>query len=301
MSNNSHSKVLYRNYLGHAEFIKSVIRSIICKYLNFCSLQHIRNGENQVVIFAFDFIGHQINLKGFYERQELVTAFDYLSKNRLIAGIAVDIGANIGNHSLFFKKYYPKVFSFEPNHRTYKVLCLNAKLYENIECINVGLSDSERSAFLNITSGNVGGSHISGDGDFRSNSRQEIKLMTLDSYAKIFTEKLGLVKIDVEGHELAVLMGGRELLNRDKPIILFEQHLENFKSGKSLVYEHLKSIGYSRFLAVKATPDVSARLPKCIRILSVIFLRLILGLRYEVQLLDDLPVDSYPFIIALPN
>ena len=125
MAENLQGNVLYVSNLGHMAFINTVIRSLVCKFLNYCALKHISNGEKQVVIFAFDFIGHQINLKGLYERQELLTTFKYLKEQHLINGLAADIGANIGNHSLFLRNYYPQVFSFEPNPRTYKVLSLN--------------------------------------------------------------------------------------------------------------------------------------------------------------------------------
>ena len=299
MTDNLQGNVLFRNSLGHAEFIKTSIRSIVCKFLNYCSLKHISNGEKQVAVFAFDFIGHQINLKGFYERQELVTAFQYLSEQNLINGFAADIGANIGNHSLFFRQFYTKVFSFEPNPRTFKVLSLNAELMDNITCFDFGLSDTARNAFLNINAGNVGGSHLSADEAFRSNTQQEIKLETLDALAESFQGKLGLVKIDVEGHELAVLKGGTALLARDKPVIFFEQQIENFDNGISPVYEHLKSIGYTRFMTIKATPEANSKLPKPIKDVASILLKLIFGLSYEVQVLDSLPVDSYPFVIAL--
>jgi FkbM family methyltransferase len=219
----------------------------------------------------------------------------------LINGFAADVGANIGNHSLYFRKYYPKVFSFEPNPRTYKVLSLNAELVDNIECFNVGLSDTARRAFLNINAGNVGGSHLSVDETYRSNTQQEIVLETLDGMAESFGGRLGLVKIDVEGHELAVLKGGKELLARDKPVILFEQQVENFSHGQSTVYEYLKTIGYTKFATVKATPEVNVNLPKPVSGAASVLLKLFFGLSYEVQVLDKLPVDSYPFIIALPE
>lgn len=299
MAKNLQSNVLFINNLGHIAFINTAIKSLVCKFLNYCALKHISNGEKQVVIFAFDFIGHQINLKGFYERQELLTTFQYLKAQNLINGLAADIGANIGNHSLFFRNYYPQVFSFEPNPRTYKVLSLNAELLQDITCFNIGLSDSKRAAFLNINAGNVGGSHLSSDESYRASTQQEIKLDTLDNISESFGGRLGLVKIDVEGHELAVLKGGAKLLKRDKPVILFEQQIENFVDGKSPVYEYLKSIGYTKFSTVKQTPSIIVRLPKPLKKLALIASNLIFGLSYQVQVLHDLPVDSYPFIIAL--
>ncbi len=301
MATHSSSHVLYRNYLGRLEFIKTVFRSIVCKFLNTCSLKHIANGEKQLVAYTFDFIGHQINLKGLYERQELIATFNYLSEHDYIHGYAADVGANIGNHSVFFRRYYRKVFSFEPNLRTFKVLSLNAELVDDIQCFNVGLSDSNRVAYLNINSANVGGSHLSTDNTYRSNSQQEIHLKTLDSLSDQFNGKLGLIKIDVEGHELSVLHGAKDTLLRDQPVILFEQQIENFTDGKSLVYEYLKSIGYSKFAVVSPSPNLPAGLPKAIHSGMVVLLRLMFGLSYEVKLIEALPVDSYPFIIALPR
>ena len=43
---------------------------------------------------------------------------------------ALDIGANIGNHSVFLSKFFKKIHSFEPNPKTYDVLSLNSK-YSN--------------------------------------------------------------------------------------------------------------------------------------------------------------------------
>lgn len=301
MSATSPDHVVYSNYLGRFEFARIVFRSLLCKLLNAYSLKHIKNGEKQLVAYTFDFIGHQINLKGIYERQELITTFNYLDAHGYIQGYAADVGANIGNHSLFFRKYYPKVFSFEPNLRTFKVLTLNAELVDNIQCFNVGLSDSERAAYLNINSTNVGGSHLSSDDAYRSQTQQEIQLKTLDGCTSEFGGKLGLVKIDVEGHELSVLRGARDTLLRDKPVILFEQQVENFHNGKSLVYEYLKSIGYTTFAFVSPSPNVPYILPNMIRQGLVVLLRLAFGLRYEVKIIRELPVDSYPFIIALPQ
>lgn len=299
---NAHlGKPLLKKNLGRLEFIKTLTRSLICQYLNKISIKHIAEGQKQVAVFAFDFIGHQINLKGFYERQELTTAFNYLLQKNLIRGSAADVGANIGNHSLFFQQFFNKVFSFEPNQRTFKLLKINAELVENIECFNVGLSDVEGSAILNLNTNNIGGSHISQNVNLKLGLQQEIILKTLDSYEDTFKDKLGLVKIDVEGHELAVLKGAIKLLKRDQPVVLFEQQIENFVDGKSPVVAFLESIGYLTFLSVKPFPNVPTFMPKLIQTSLVIFLRTILGFGYQVRQLHQIPVDSYPFIIALPS
>ena len=42
-------------------------------------------------------------------------------------GTVLDIGANIGNHSLFFSNYFYKVLSFEPHPKIFKVLAINTE------------------------------------------------------------------------------------------------------------------------------------------------------------------------------
>jgi hypothetical protein len=59
----------------------------------------------------YDSIGQAIILNGFYERELLQGMCSLvLDKN----SIALDVGANIGNHSLFFSNNFDSVISFEP-------------------------------------------------------------------------------------------------------------------------------------------------------------------------------------------
>ena len=294
------SQSLYVSYLGRLEFLKILLRSIVCKFLNLTAKQHLLNNERQLVVFSFDFIGHQVNLKGLYERYELLTTFDYLRSKGLINGIAIDVGANIGNHSLFFSKFYPEVWSFEPNARTFQVLSLNAELADNIKCVPVGLSDAEREAWLEVNQLNMGGSHISED-IITSNTRKKIQLKTLDSYYHDFSEKMGLLKMDVEGHELSVLKGAKNSIIRDCPIILFEQQRENFHDGKSEVFEYLKELGYTEFATVEQYPGIPRRYPKVLRLVCDAILRSVLGVSYRLTKLSNLGVDSYPFVVAFPK
>ena len=88
---------------------------------------------------------------------ELSTLFAWFSARHpeVFDGIAMDIGANIGNHALYFSDYFRWVHCFEPNPRTFKVLALNAELASNITCFNVGISDSDRVAHMSTPSSNV--------------------------------------------------------------------------------------------------------------------------------------------------
>lgn len=70
-----------------------------------------------------------INLDGRYENTELTLLEQFIKKKlpNSHKNTALDIGANIGNHSVFLSKFFNHVYSFEPNPITYDVLLLNAK------------------------------------------------------------------------------------------------------------------------------------------------------------------------------
>jgi hypothetical protein len=78
-----------------------------------------------------------------------------------------------------------------------------------------------------------------------SNSYYEFSfdLIALDTFKNISNEDIGLVKIDVEGHELEAFKGMKSLLKKNKPIILFEQN-RGIINGSSDEIEFLENIGY---------------------------------------------------------
>lgn len=74
-----------------------------------------------------------------------------------------------------------------------------------------------------------------------------VEVKTLDSLG---LPRLGFVKIDVEGHELAVLEGGLERLRRDRPRLLIEIEERHHPDGSARVVALLASLGYSALYMV---------------------------------------------------
>ena len=65
--------------------------------------------RKQMVIFADDYVSNKILTHGIYEKQKLELVFEWLATKKDIFNTTVlDIGANIGNHSLYFAKYFSK-------------------------------------------------------------------------------------------------------------------------------------------------------------------------------------------------
>ena len=94
---------------------------------------------------------------------------------------------------------------------------------------------------------NIGGSSIS---DGKHDRDVAIKLIKLDDFFKDYSKKIGLVKIDAEGHESKVIDGSLNILKINKPIILME--LRNYQNDSEPdVIKKLKSIGYNKFFELE--------------------------------------------------
>src|SRR5207248_6020028 len=129
---------------------------------------------------------------------------------------ALDIGANIGNHGLYFSDYFKKVRCVEPSRRIFSVLKLNSEIVTNIECHNFGLSSSDRIASLRSDATNIGSGAVD---DTLDAVAEQIVLKRLDA-VDFGTEEIKLLKIDVEGHEYDALKGARGTISKHAPIIL---------------------------------------------------------------------------------
>lgn len=212
--------------------------------------QHLRDGLPQPAVFAFDHVGTAIALWGRYERDELELLMEALAPHLVAAGVCLDVGANIGNHALFFADHFAGVLAFEPHLRTYRLLELNAELRPNIRCWNFGLSDTDGPARLAVMVENIGMATLHGG----AGAAVDCELRRLDGLDLLGGQRVSLIKIDVEGHEAAVLRGASALLARDRPVVVFEQAAAELEGGSSASIELLRQHGYRRFWTFERTP-----------------------------------------------
>ena len=255
-------------------------RKISKKYLKKICREHIRK-RDQLITFSYDFISQSIFIEGRFEDHEL-TLIENIFKEKLKNKITLDIGANIGNHTVAFSKFSNKIYSFEPNPKVFEVLKLNTRDLKNVEIFNFGASSKKQSMHAKIPKLNCGAGSVSNKEDEYkdSNSYYEFSfdLIALDTFKNISNEDIGLVKIDVEGHELEAFKGMKSLLKKNKPIILFEQN-RGIINGSSDEIEFLENIGYKHLYELKKIDNwiTPKFIPKILQSLLQLIEVLILG------------------------
>ncbi len=139
-------------------------------------------------------------------------------------GVAVDVGANIGTHTIPFGKKFKSVVAFEPHPIAHRLLKLNVTLnyLTNVEVYEVALGEAAGTGYMNIPEGpisNLGGARLTEQGN------TEFPIHTLDSYS---IPDLKLLKIDVEGYEERVIRGAEKTITKHRPIIVFERAENDF-------------------------------------------------------------------------
>lgn len=213
--------------------IKKILKKLYFEYL-------YDNHEVQIICYN-DFIGKYILFDNFYEKENLILIKNSFS-NEIINSSLIDIGSNIGNHTIFFRNNFKKIHSFEPQRTTYKILKLNTEPYGHIKTYNYGIDTEKKEVTFYIPNNNngMGRSRII-EGE---NVRKEKVLLKPIEDSSI--KDVGFIKIDVEGNEYPVLKSLKNILKKDKPIIGFELNYDNPKKNKLL--EFLYENDYKTFL-----------------------------------------------------
>ncbi|MDQ2093018.1 FkbM family methyltransferase [Rhodalgimonas zhirmunskyi] len=159
----------------------------------------------------------------FYEPKELAAIKAHFPHG----GTFVDIGANVGNHSLYVAGFMApaRVIPFEPNPTAYKLLIANIMLNDfgdvfDLSHLGLGLGEEAAEGFAMLEQPrNLGGSRMADVGE------GGLKVVTGDMALGDVTPDM--IKVDVEGMEIKVLRGLKETIARARPILLLEIDDEN--------------------------------------------------------------------------
>jgi len=205
----------------------------------FCMNLDLQDPEQLKVYFY----GH------YHERYEAALVRRLLSED----AVFYDVGANIGYFTLVAAAalaHHGQIVAFEPGRNAYQRLTENVALnpYRNIRTFPVAVSDREGEAALQVA-GDIADSSASLYPAGRSRGHPEVcRTVTLDRFIR--AEGLRppqLIKLDVEGAELAVLQGARDLLAASPPLLLVEMEEKNLRAAgasKVQIAQFLTAYGY---------------------------------------------------------
>ncbi|MFO7594868.1 MAG: FkbM family methyltransferase [Desulfocurvibacter africanus] len=168
-----------------------------------------------------------------------------------LGDLALDVGANIGNHSVFLAAVCGvRVQAFEPYAYLHSLLLENVRINaieSLVQAHGVALGATPGLARLDVAPMEKLGMtklDIAGDGP-----GPRVRIEALDRLD--IAGRIALLKIDVEGMELNVLRGGEHRLRADRPIIYAEAHSDaQFQE----IAAFLADFGYSPQGVFNATP-----------------------------------------------
>jgi FkbM family methyltransferase len=234
-------KITKDKYLSN--FIEHKYRDLILKPALKAITKHQEKSEAIFWTMPYDSICKSTILNGFYEIA-LLNGMCEIAKNP--NGIALDIGANIGNHSIFFSRKFKAVIAVEPAPSNCLILKSNLHLnnINNVTLIEKGLlNKNSKMALDNVDSKNTN----NGISEIKSGVSQALIDVVIgdEELQKMnLKEKIQLIKIDVEGRESLVIEGLKKTIEKDMPIIFWEAFTKKeVDEAQSL----LKSMGYKNF------------------------------------------------------
>ena len=200
-------------------FIRSVLKKILEVIL----------GKDKYRDLRVNYIIKRFKSGNFYKKD-----IKFLSLFVKSGDVAVDIGANVGEHIFVLSKLVGpegRVIGFEPEGEAFNILTKIIKKLslENVEVYNIALGEEETIKTIKTPTDQIGIpnlalSYITNKISAESRHENLVKMRTLDNLRRELPilNKVKLINCDVEGYELMVFKGGKNLISYVRPVIFCE-------------------------------------------------------------------------------
>lgn len=177
----------------------------------------------------------------------------YNSIKEISEPVIFDIGANIGTFTTWMAKAFPngKIYSFEPQRTVFQMLSGNAAINNlyNVYTYNIALGREntkiefeEPDYFFKNDFGTF--SLVENILQQKTKNKITVEIKTLDTFLEYYNiSKVHLLKIDAEGMDLDILIGGNKTIKKNLPVIFIE-HYDNRKSILNDIKEYLNNFDY---------------------------------------------------------
>lgn len=144
---------------------------------------------------------------------------------KLVGTDIIDGGAYWGDSALVFTGYDPhRIYAFEPHPATHLDLCRTVTdnhLEELVIPVKAGLGSCTEDRQL-YTNGMLSGSNLANIAPVTSDGAAEvnnIQVISIDEFVREHNLNVGLIKLDIEGNELAAIHGAVETIKKYRPVL----------------------------------------------------------------------------------
>jgi FkbM family methyltransferase len=212
--------------------------------------------NERLLYYAFD------NIINKYRKSEF---YDVIKKFVNSESIFVDIGANLGIYSMLAKELGATTICFEPEPRHYNFLSRNKSIFNDVSLC--ALSNFEGKTVFNIANdNNLGGSSLTSsnrEGNTGYESQIEVEVCRFDNFIlknKIKSNRITLIKIDVEGNEYETVCGMENFFKSGyKPAIWCEvrgPQSDRNPNNYLKVNKYLSEFGYTSYIVKNKTTEL---------------------------------------------
>lgn len=168
--------------------------------------------------------------------------------------VAIDVGGALGSYAWVLGRKARRVVVFEPGEFHNRFLN-HAVAFSRIEVERAAVGDKPGELSLYTPGDDVNARHsatLSTDNpaiDVNTARASKVPVVTIDEYADRHLregERVDLLKVDVEGFELAVFQGAARRIERDRPLVICEIEGRHNKRYRE-VFETLAGLGYTAY------------------------------------------------------
>jgi len=192
-------------------------------------------------VFPEDHIGKSVMTNGYYEAERIRIILNNCTKT----GMAVDVGANIGTHTVAFSTHFDEVYSFEPQNEVFDLLEKNRELND--------VSGKAYQWALGHTGGRTYMKEEFSDGKTNYGNRSIAIAGEKKTMARLDDLKLkpDLIKVDIEGAEQLFFYGAQETIKEHRPVIFYEyDKIPEFMNTYHAYNREVREFNIFKFLMV---------------------------------------------------
>ena len=197
---------------------------------------------------------------------------------------SIDVGVYRGVYSYEMSKYSKKVHSFEPNPLIFNYINENLKkISKNIDLYNFALSNESSVLDLKVPIRNkkfdkenyeehylMGRATVHELNNFQDYEKFKATSKKIDDFN--FDNEISFIKIDVEGHEIEVIEGGKLIIKKNKPVLLVEIEERHSKKDVHHSIDYINGLGYNSYFYEKNDLKKTSELKNMKLLTNFIFL-----------------------------